>query len=205
MKKIFLALACATLVLLAPACNNVNGSDDSNNNITLEVAPEKVVFTAEGGVEAVTISTNGDSWDFTNATSWLEVYANGSELTLVALDYYGKVNRNGEVVVIATKGADFVKKSIVVEQVAPGGSSSDGDANFECEVFKQIVLDYYDQNNDGSLSAEEAAVVTDLTLTYEENGEYGKITSLTGIKNFKNLVNLDCDYNAISKFNEVHI
>ena len=70
---------------------------------------------------------------------------------------------------------------------------------FVAGAFKQTILDYFDQNGDGVLSAEEAARVTDLSLTYEENGEYDRITSLKGIKNFVNLKNLDCDFNAITE------
>ena len=197
MKNRFLAFTLSVFALFASACGEVENGNESGN-ISLEVSPQKVIFEADGGTATVTISTNGDSWDFTNATSWLEVAANGSELTLVAFGYDGKVNRSGEIVVVATKGSDFVKKSIIVEQVAAGGSSSEGDLNFECPVFKQMMLDYYDRNGDGVLSAEEAAVVTELSLTYDDAGTYDKITSLNGIKNFVNLVNLDCDLNAIT-------
>ena len=62
--------------------------------------------------------------------------------------------------------------------------------NFPDEVFQEFLSDYYDDNNDGSLSPDEIAAVDYISLIDRD------VTSLVGIKNFKNLELLICSDNA---------
>lgn len=60
--------------------------------------------------------------------------------------------------------------------------------------FKAVLLENYDANSDGEISAEEAAAVTSLDVS----GTIPQITSLEGIEYFTNLESLDCSYNKIA-------
>ena len=63
--------------------------------------------------------------------------------------------------------------------------------------FKAVLLENYDANSDGEISAEEAAAVTSLDVS----GTIPQITSLEGIEYFTNLESLDCSYNKIKSLN----
>ena len=70
---------------------------------------------------------------------------------------------------------------------------------FDDSTFKNFMLSYYDQDYDGAISPEEALRVTELYLGFDEEDEEAvPITSLKGIEYCKNLINLECDFNAIT-------
>lgn len=63
--------------------------------------------------------------------------------------------------------------------------------------FKALLLDSYDTNSDGEISADEAASITSLDVS----ATIPQITSLEGIEYFINLATLDCSYNKITSLN----
>ena len=65
------------------------------------------------------------------------------------------------------------------------------------ENFKAALLDSFDANSDGEISAEEAANITSLDVS----GTMPQITTLEGIEYFINLTSLDCSYNKIASLN----
>lgn len=63
---------------------------------------------------------------------------------------------------------------------------------FEDPVFEGYIIENFDADGDGKISANEAAAVEEISVS-----EMG-ITSLKGIEAFVNLILLDCSYNSLS-------
>ena len=166
--------------------------------ITLSVTPESLSLNSYGDAVTLEVSTDAEAWDHVNATSWLAIHRDGNTLTISARENESEDIRKGSIRIIATTGNSRAEKEIPVEQ-ASRDASSDVTSLFECPVFEQIVLTNFDFNGDGKISAEEAAKVTDMVLTYEDEDTREPNTSLKGNEMFVNLVNLDCDLNAIEK------
>ena len=204
LKNIFLAALATVAVLLTPSCNGNEPAntpeDEKPADINLLFNTPEVVIPAEGGVVDVMVVTNAESWDFVNAISWAEVERTSEGISIYATENTSDSNRKGDILIIATTGKTVKERTITVEQVAAGGTTAGGNLTFECPVFEELVLTSFDSNGDGVLSAEEAAVVTDLNLMLDETSEEEQepITSLKGIKNFVNLVNLDCSGNLLT-------
>ena len=68
-----LLMTIGTLSLVS--CEGVDPEDSSKEDvkIALSVDPESINFTAEGGSEGVTVTTDAENWDYMVAASWLEV------------------------------------------------------------------------------------------------------------------------------------
>ena len=199
--KRILSLLIAAMALCVTACDGEKTEEEVEQTpvtISLTLSVDKVAFTAEGGIQDVAVISSVNTWDFINAATWLEVEMTDDSLTLIASENKSTQARKGEVVVYATEGTSRAEKIISVEQAASGGTTSDGSLTFECPVFEQMMLESYDRDGDGIISAAEAADVTDMVLTLDETSTNDPITSLKGIKNFVNLVNLDCDGNLLT-------
>lgn len=186
--------------MLATACENggeiSKGGDDVE--ITLSVSPETIQISALGEEATLDVTTDAKEWDFVNATSWLNIRRHENTLTMLASENTSDEPRYGTILIVATSGSTRVEKSVTVEQLA-STTGAGGTSMFECPVFEEIILSSFDFDGDGKLSAEEAARITDLTLTMSDEEEREPITSLKGIKSFVNLVNLDCDCNNITE------
>ena len=203
-KNIFWVALAAFAVLLTPSCNtekSVVEEEAKPADISLALSEIAISIPAEGGVVTVDVTTNAESWEAISAVSWAEVSCKDDTITIVANENTSNTSRVGDIIVVATTGSTIKERSISLEQFAAGGTTNDGNLTFECPVFEELVLTSFDVNGDGILSAEEAAVVTDLVLTLDETSdeEQEAITSLKGIKNFVNLVNLDCDGNLLTE------
>lgn len=196
--KFLLAALAVCIVALAPSCEpNVGGGE--GDAITLTVTPSKVNIPAEGSWENVTVTTNAESWDFVNAASWVEVERNADGVVIFAEANNTNSNRKGDIVITAVSGNATKTATIKIEQVAVGGTSSGGELDFECPVFESLMLEAYDVNGDGKISESEAARVTEISVAYTESDAENRdhITSLRGIKMFKNLKYLECENNLI--------
>ena len=202
-KNILFAALVAVATLVAPSCNKDNSSESEQQTITISLvlSSYEVSFIAEGGIADINVVTNAESWDFVNATSWAEVERTESGITIYAPENTSNTTRKGDIVIVASTGTTVKEKTITIEQVERGGTTSGGELTFECPVFEQLMLSLCDFDGDGIISTDEAALVTDLTLTLDENSDSSQepITSLKGIKNFVNLVNLDCDGNLLTE------
>lgn len=200
MAKKFISVFAVVLAMLATACEKggeINkGGDDVA--ITLSVSPETIQISALGEEATLEVTTDAKEWNFVNATSWLNIRRHENTLTMLASENTSDEVRKGTILIVATTGSTRVEKSVVVEQAA-NTTGAGGASMFECPVFEEIILSSFDFDGDGKLSAEEAARITDLTLTMSDEEEREPITSLKGIKSFVNLVNLDCDCNNITE------
>ena len=181
-----------------------NGMDDNGNGnegdgvvIRLNVLPESVTVNYEAQTSFITVTTNAE-WDFVNAISWVEATRNGDDINLVISHNYSTNTREGEIIIFATSGSQRVEKKVSIKQYSESASEGSDD-EFECPVFESLMLSNFDSNGDGRISESEAARVTEIDVAYTEsdaeNREY--ITSLKGIKKFKNLQYLYCDNNLI--------
>ena len=66
------------------------------------------------------------------------------------------------------------------------------EANFPDENFREFVKNYYDKDDDGVLSTEEIAAVTEMTLFDYISHSKIEVSDLKGIEYFTNLELLDC-------------
>lgn len=194
-----LALLAAAAICILPSCNN--NEDTPVEPVTkyeLTIETQQVTFTADGGSKEIKISTDAKAWYYTNGLSWLSAERWEEGIAISAAPYTGSKTRQGDLIIYVGEGESRVEKIIKVEQLGKSGSS-EGDNAIECPVFKELLLEYCDFNADGTISASEAAQVTEMTLTLSETDEREPITSLKGIEMFVNLVNLDCDNNALTE------
>lgn len=65
------------------------------------------------------------------------------------------------------------------------------------DSFKNYLLANFDTDNDGAISMDEAAAVTEINVSNSSP----KISTLSGIEYFTNISRLDCSYNEINKLN----
>lgn len=201
MIKKLLSIFAVALTLIATACEKTDegqGSIDTPANITLSIEPETIHISSTGEEAELVVTTDAEEWDFVNATSWLNIRRHEDTLSMLASENTSEEIRRGTILIVAKTGSTSVEKSVTVEQAA-ATTGSGGTSMFECPVFEEIILSNFDFDGDGKLSAEEAARITDLTLTMNDEEEREPITSLKGIKSFVNLVNLDCDCNNITE------
>ena len=212
MKKIFRYLAALMLVAgVSVACDNKEQTIQKPVIISLQVSPTELTAPATGIVEAVDVITNAEVWDYMTTTDWIEVEKTEDGLTVEVLENNDTEVRTADIIVFAYTGDVRETSTITVEQAAAvseggnggesdlGGVDAKGNIIFECSEFKAQMVSSYDANGDGEISLSEAAYVTKLVVTYdEENEEIFQIESLVGIKHFVNLVELDCDLNLLT-------
>jgi len=204
MKNIFRNAVCLLAlfsVFAVISCEKQNEVKTEAADITLTVDPLEISFPAEGGFENIVVTTDAESWDFMVAASWITAERSDDGIALLVQSYAGQSALRGELVVYASnKDGGRKEVSVKVSQMPGGGVvPPEGAIAFECEEFKSLMVSACDVNRDGEVSPEEAAFVTDLALTYdEENIEINRITSLKGIEYCVNLKNLECDLNAIT-------
>ena len=215
MKKFmkYAALLLGVLTVLGLSSCKEDGPDPVEEiEINIEVDPLEISFPAEGGLMEVMVETDASDWDCMVAASWLEAEISDEGLLLTASANTQEEERTAEVVVFAFEGDVREEVSIKVSQAAAADSGSgneggeagvvDGNIVFECSIFKDIMVSSYDADGDGEISLEEAALVTELSVSYNEEDETSfQITSLKGIEYFENLVNLECDLNALTSLN----
>ena len=179
-----------------------NGSDDNGGEdiaIRLSVFPESITVDYEAQTSFIAVTTNATEWDFVSAISWVEASRNGDDINLVISQNYSENTREGEIIIFATSGSQRVEKKVLVKQFSKEESENGNNDDFECPVFESLMLSSYDSNGDGRISETEAARVTEIDVTFTESDaeEREYITSLKGIKRFKNLKYLYCDNNLI--------
>lgn len=173
MKKLFLLLAVFGMIFTA--CGPV---DDGNNNA--EQPGEETVFItdyegnivvgANGGVVVVTVSTNLEySVEIPEeAQSWLSI-ANTRAILLEKLTFTVAKNeadaeRRAIVKLLGSDNAELQSLLFVQE----GATAEETQAiKFQDENTKLLCTLHWDENEDGELSYEEAAAVTDLGTAFK--------------------------------------
>ena len=181
------------------------GSTDESNggsDITLRVSvsPESVTVDYKEQFALVTVTTNADEWDFINAISWVEASRGGdNDVDLVISENKTSATREGQIIIYAMSGTKRVEKKVTIKQYAENSKEEDEADGFECSVFEDLMLSNFDSNGDGVISEAEAARVTEIDVAYTdtEAEERSVVTSLKGIKIFKNLQYLYCEENMI--------
>lgn len=90
-------------------------------------------------------------------------------------------------VVTLTDENNSVSETVTINQ---SGYQADY-ITFEDELFKDVLIELYDSNEDGEIDAREALSVTDIVCSGKS------IYSLKGVERFANLKTLDCSNNSI--------
>ena len=180
-----------------------SGSDDEGltTDVTLNVSPSRLSLTADAQSKIIAVTTDAEEWGCMSTISWVDAECVGQEINLSIAKNHSTETRVGQVVVYATSGTTRVEKKVIIEQYAAGSGDNGGsNGDFECAVFEELMLSSYDSNGDGKISEAEAARVTEIDVAYTESDaeERQIVTSLKGIKMFKNLQYLYCDNNLIS-------
>ena len=184
-------------------CENGSGNDNNGTGgdveLRLSVWPESIVVDYEAQMSFITVTTNALEWDYVNAISWVEASRNGDDINLVISQNYSESTREGEIIIFAISGSQRVEKKVSIKQHSKDESENGNNDDFECSVFESLMLSNYDSNGDGRISETEAARVTEIDVAFTESDaeEREYITSLKGIKRFKNLQYLYCDNNLI--------
>ena len=183
-------------VLCAVSCKDDQGQVVKPAEVSLVVSPLSLAFTAEGGVQSISVETNASTVEISDNLSWLAVEKTDTGFSVEASANEQTEARNGVLTVFAIDGD--VRKSAEVK-VSQAGAEVPEPEQFADEEFKRLMLEACDADGDGFISQEEADKVTELDLSYDsESTDRSVIGSLDGIRIFRNLKNLDCDFNAIT-------
>ncbi|MBP3533098.1 MAG: hypothetical protein J6J75_02225, partial [Alistipes sp.] len=193
--RIFVCCAALGLVLPFAGCDKESNVEQPTE-IMLSVAPLTLEFEAETESKTVKIATDGDRWIFLDGyPSWIDVVEDGDVLTVTVEKNETGATRSGLIDIKAIRGSDSRTKSIVVRQYAEGDAPDDGYVHFGDDAFEELILGYYDANGDGRLSLDEAKRITQLDVADSD------IKSLRGVERFSELVQLECEYNALTSLN----
>lgn len=101
-------------------------------------------------------------------------------------------SRSGRVDVNAVRGMYNRVMSVEIKQYADNDIPSDGPIHFYDTTFEKMMLDLYDEDENGKVSPAEASKAK--TLVCSGRG----IASLNGIEYFRNLTSIDCSDNEIA-------
>ena len=225
MKKLFLLLAIIALLLVSCEQGGVNepidnnqteqpGNEDENggnndenegnedeNKTFITDAEGNIIVEAEGGEVVVAVATNID-YDVViseEAQAWLSVADTRGELRMEKLTFTIAENEAEEersAVVTLLDGENLELQSITFTQKGAIIDTTQA-IKFQDENTKLICTLHWDENEDGELSYEEAAKVTDLGTAFKGSSimaftELERFTGLEGIadKAFNGCVSL---------------
>ena len=179
--------------------DNGNGNEGDGITIRLSVLPESITVDYEIQKTFVTVTTNAPEWDFVSTVSWVDATRNGEDINLIIAQNNSANTREGEIIIFTTSGSQRIEKRVSIVQYSKDESEVGNEDDFECPVFESLMLSNCDFNGDGRISESEAARVTELDVAYTESDAENRehITSLKGIKQFKNLKYLYCENNLI--------
>lgn len=184
----------ALSALFAISCNKETEEQAKPAELTLSVAPSQLNFSSQSETKNLTVKTNASTVEISDNLSWLVIEKSTTGFKVEALENSQIEAREGILTVFAIEGND--KKTADIKVIQSGAGAK---AQFEDEEFRRLMLEACDRDADGTISQEEADMVTELDLAYdEESTDRSTITSLDGIKIFRNLKNLECDFNAIT-------
>lgn len=202
MEKIYKSLLitfCSASVLLGfTACGEENKIEQVDYEIS--VSQDDIEFTHRESSVVLEVITDAPSWGYTDNISWLEIAKTVRGLSLTAESNMEPENREGTIMIYAMTDAGEIGKRIEVKVRQDGrGAAPEGMVPFEDDTFMDWMLSYYDVNQDGYLSAEEALAVKKISVGFDETVEGTvPVKSLKGIEYCKNLEELECDFNAIT-------
>ncbi len=159
-------------------------------NGTLSAIMETREIPEQGGNVSISVTSNID-YSIEISDNWLNIApetrageTKTETLTLTAGANNSPEQRNAEVKVLDPQGIAVQTFSVTQESgvwKAP---------TFTCENFKEYVLKYFDTDEDGEISQEEAGNAEEINLA---EASYGPVSSLAGIESLYNLKNLKID------------
>lgn len=204
MKRFFLyklVSLSAALLFMVTGCKEGVAVEDGVRP-SLEVSPRSLEFEAAGNVLTVTVTTDGDSWNFSENPSWAECSRKGDLLTVKVAANTGSYRESSIRIAAVNGNMENVYRLPVFQQGNdnPGELTPDGLIIFEDEVFKEMMVSACDVDRDGEISTTEAERVKTLDVSYsadDADNAASPITSLKGIRYFKNLTSLECEFNSI--------
>ena len=181
--------------------NDENEGNEDENKTFITDADGNVVVEAEGGEVVVAVTTNID-YDVVipeDAQAWLSVADTRGELRMEKLTFTvaeNKTNEERSAVVTLLDGDKKELQSIIFTQKGAIIDTTQA-IKFQDENTKLICALHWDENEDGELSYEEAAKVTDLGTAFKGSSilaftELEHFTGLEGITDdaFRNCVSL---------------
>ena len=202
MKKLFLLLAAVGMIFTA--CTPGGGLDDDTNTeqpgggnqgeepIFITDNESDIVVEAKGGTVIVTVSTNLEYSVVIpeEAQSWLSVADTRAirmeKLTFTIAKNEADAERSAVVKLLGSDNAElqslsFVQKGASAEEEIPADKTQA--IKFQDENTKLLCTLHWDENEDGELSYEEAAAVTDLGTAFKGSS----ILAFTELKYFTSL------------------
>ena len=193
MKK-YISMVLGIAAIFAASCTKPAAEDVKPSELSLSVTPQQLDFSAENEVKVLKVETNASTLEISDNLSWLGITRTNTGYIVEASENDQAEPRSGVLTVFAIEGNLRKTAEVSVSQEGAGAK-----AQFPDEEFRRLMLNYCDADGDGIISQDEADKVTELELTYDsESTDREIISSLEGIKIFRNLKNLECDFNAIT-------
>lgn len=194
MKGNIFALGMSLCALAVLSCNKQPKVEETPIEINLSISPSELSFTSENEVLFLEVETNASDTELSDNLSWLVIDKVEGGFNVEALENTSIDARSGELIVYAIEGNERETMNVKVTQAGAGAK-----AQFKDPEFRRLMLAYCDADGDGIISQAEADRLTEMDLTYDsEASDRSVIKSLDGIKIFRNLKNLECDFNALT-------
>ena len=198
MKKIFLLLAVVGVMFTA--CSE-KGADDSNNEEAVFISDSEgdYVVEADGGIIVVTVSTNLEYSVVIpdEAQSWLSIVDTRAirveKLTFTIAKNEAEAERSAVVKLLGSDNAELQSLSFVQKGISGEDNPDNPDDKtlvimFQDANTKLLCTLHWDENEDGELSYEEAAAVTDLGAVFTGSSilAFNELQYFTSLENIAN-------------------
>ena len=197
----YLSVVILAAFALAGCESNIDDTINEGEEITirLNVFPETISVDYKAQTSLIAVTTNASEWDFVSTVSWVDATREGEDINLIFSQNNSTNTREGDIIIFTTNSSQRIEKKVSIMQYAKDESGNGDNEEFECPVFEELMLSNYDANGDRQISEVEAARVTEIDVAYTESDAENRehVTSLKGIKRFKNLQYLYCENNLI--------
>lgn len=180
----------ALAIISAISVTACNSDSPADKTLSINISPEILDFPNISETKEVKIQTNADSWNVSAAPDWTSITSGHDGISVEVSDNTGD-ERTGSIDLVFTLGTVSRTKSVIVSQDSDKTIKGDY-VVFADAAFAEYILGYYDTDQDGKLSYAEADRITELDVADNT------FKSLEGIRSFRNLASLECEYNALT-------
>lgn len=189
----------AVLLAFAVGCDDKK-EDQPAIGLKMSVYPAEFEFNDRHETGDVKVSVEeAAEWSFSVpvGADWISVERTdgGLHISVVPIEPDKEDNiksRSGRVDVNAVRGMYNRVMSVEIKQYADDDIPSDGPIHFYDTTFEKMMLDLYDEDENGKVSPAEASKAKILVCSGRG------IASLNGIEYFRNLTSIDCSDNEIA-------
>ena len=137
MKRILICAAFAAAMFSGCTETMKIAQDEYELPFYADISNDRIVFDADGGVAAVIVATNGDSWSWETDDDWFVLSSDEEDmLKIEAPSNYGPSIREASVSVVAVKGEETVTFPLKLVQRAERSIDLNVEGTSNCYLVK---------------------------------------------------------------------